>query len=109
MSRHILRRPVDSSTSSTANPPKDRRGNPFYRKKYGALPPPDSGAQTDLGHNLPWEAGPGVALDVALRGAPTCTLFRTDYPGDVHRILAIPAGGSGRPRRAVGTGPSCFG
>jgi hypothetical protein len=55
-------------------------------KQYGVLPPPDSGEQTDLGHNLPWKAPAGIAADTAaflVLGAPTCTLYRTDYPTDV--------------------------
>jgi len=84
-------------------------GTPFWWKQYGVLPPPDSGEQTDLGHNLPWEAPTGVAVDAAtflVLGQPTCTLYRTDYPTDIHRVMAIP-------NKAtvihVGAGPDCLG
>jgi pimeloyl-ACP methyl ester carboxylesterase len=58
-------------------------GNPFYWKQYGALPPPDDGEQTDLGHNLLWEAPAGLARDIAsfLRtGRPTCTEYAATTP-----------------------------
>ena len=64
----------------------------FWWKEYGAVSPPADGSQTDLGHNLPWEAPVGVATDLAsflVRGEPTRTLFRTD-PRDIHRVLAEP-------------------
>jgi pimeloyl-ACP methyl ester carboxylesterase len=67
-------------------------GGSFWWKEYGAVPPPADGSQTDLGHNLPWEAPNGVATDIAsflLHGQPTRTLYRTD-PRDLHRVLAEP-------------------
>jgi pimeloyl-ACP methyl ester carboxylesterase len=84
-------------------------GTPFWWKQYGALPPPDSGEQTDLGHNLPWEAPAGVAADTAaflVLGVPTCTLYRTDYPADIHRVLAIPNAAT---IVHAGAGPDCLG
>ena len=69
-----------------------RSGGSFWWKEYGDVPQPADGSQTDLGHNLPWEAPTGVATDIAsflLRGQPTRTLYRTD-PGDIHRVLAEP-------------------
>ena len=65
----------------------------FWWKQYGELPPPASGEQTDLGHELIWEAPDGVAADIAsylVDGEPTRTLYHTDYPNDIHRILAEP-------------------
>jgi pimeloyl-ACP methyl ester carboxylesterase len=84
-------------------------GTPFWWKQYGALPPTDSGEQTDLGHNLPWEAPAGIAADTAaflVLGVPTCTLYRTDYPTDVHRVLAIPNAAT---IVHAGAGPQCLG
>ena len=68
-------------------------GGSFYFKQYGELPPTLSGEQTDLAHNLPWEAPEGVATDIAsflTRGRPTYTLYHTDYPSDIHRVLGEP-------------------
>jgi len=65
----------------------------FWWKQYGVLAAPASGEQTDFGHNLAWEAPDAVALDIASfleRGRPTKTLFRTDYPNDIHRVIAEP-------------------
>jgi pimeloyl-ACP methyl ester carboxylesterase len=84
-------------------------GTPFWWKQYGVLPPTDSGEQTDLGHNLPWEAPAGIAADTAaflVLGVPTCTLYRTDYPTDVHRVLAIPNAAT---IVHAGAGPECLG
>jgi len=69
------------------------RGGSFWWKQYGELPPGDSGVQTDLGHNLPQEAPAGVATDIASfleRGRPTRTLYHTDFPEDVQRVVAEP-------------------
>lgn len=71
------------------------RGGSFWWKQYGRLPPPASGQQTDLGHNLPWEAPVAVATDVAAflrHGEPTRTLYHTDYPSDIHRVVGEPGG-----------------
>ena len=76
---------IDSLTTAAAH------GGSFWWKEYGVLPPPDSGEQTDLGHNLPWEAPGAVALDIASylqHGRPTSILFHTDYPNDIHRVVA---------------------
>ena len=65
---------------------------PFWWKQYGAADRPASGEQTDLGHNLPWEAPQGVASDIAsflLLGRPTRTLYRTK-PNDVSQVIAQP-------------------
>lgn len=65
---------------------------PFWWKQYGVVPRPAPGEQTDLGHDLPWEAPQGVAADIAaflVQGHPTQTLYRTD-PNDVTRVLAQP-------------------
>ena len=65
---------------------------PFWWKQYGVAPRPASGEQTDLGHDLPWEAPQGVAADIAaflVQGHPTQTLYRTD-PTDVTRVIAQP-------------------
>jgi pimeloyl-ACP methyl ester carboxylesterase len=65
----------------------------FWWKQYGVLAAPDSGEQTDFGHDLTWEAPDAVALDIASfleRGRPTRTLFRTDYPNNIHRVIAEP-------------------
>ncbi len=83
-------------------------GTPFWWKQYGALPPTATGEQTDLGHNMLWEAPAGVATDTAaflVLGVPTCTLYRTDYPTDVHRILAIPNAAT---IVHAGAGPRCI-
>jgi pimeloyl-ACP methyl ester carboxylesterase len=85
-----------------------RHGTPFWWKQYGTLPPPDSGDQTDLGHALPWEAPVGVATDTAAFltiGAPTCTLYHTDYPQDIHRVLAVPGAAT---VIHAGAGPTCL-
>jgi non-heme chloroperoxidase len=68
-------------------------GTEFWWKQYGQLPPTTTGEQTDLAHNLPWEAPAGLAADIAsfiTDGRPTCTLYRSDYPADPHRVLAEP-------------------
>jgi hypothetical protein len=68
-------------------------GGSFWWKQYGVLPPPSSGQQTDFGHNLVWEAPGAVALDIAsflVTGRPTDVLFRSGYPGDIHRVIAEP-------------------
>jgi pimeloyl-ACP methyl ester carboxylesterase len=68
-------------------------GGSFWWKEYRVLPAPADGSQTDLGHNLPWEAPVGVATDIASFldfGRPTAILYHTDYPADIHRIVAEP-------------------
>ena len=78
---------IDALTAAAAD-----RGS-FWWKQYGELTPPTDGAQTDLGHNLPWEAPDGIATDIAsflTKARPTATLYHTDYPTDIHRILADP-------------------
>ena len=78
---------IDSLSAAAAG-----RGS-FWWKQYGELPPPATGEQTDLGHNLPWEAPDAVATDIAsflTTGRPTATLYHTDYPTDIHRIVAEP-------------------
>lgn len=78
---------IDSLTTAAAG-----HGS-FWWKQYGELPPPASGEQTDLGHELIWEAPDGVAADITKYledGQPTRTLYHTDYPNDIHRILAEP-------------------
>ena len=70
-----------------------RDGGSFWWKQYGVLPSPADGEQTDLSHNLVWEAPAGVATDIASyleHGHPTRTLYHTDYPTDIHRIVAEP-------------------
>ncbi len=86
-------RSADETTLITSLKAAAARGGSFWWKQYGVLPPPSDGEQTDLGHNLPWEAPGAVATDVAsflTTGAPTRILFHTDYPADVHRIVAEP-------------------
>ena len=78
---------IDSLTTASAG-----QGS-FWWKQYGELPPPASGEQTDLGHELPWEAPDGVATDIASyaeNGEPTHTLYHTDYPNDDQRVIAEP-------------------
>jgi pimeloyl-ACP methyl ester carboxylesterase len=68
-------------------------GGSFWWKQYGTLPPPASGEQTDVAHNLPWEAPDAVAVDIASfleLGAPTRILWHTDYPDDIHKIVGEP-------------------
>ena len=68
-------------------------GGSFWWKQYGVLPPPPDGSQTDLGHNIVWEAPGAVALDITsflVLGRPTNILFHTDYPANIHRIVAEP-------------------
>jgi len=68
-------------------------GSSFWWKQYGVLPAPPDGTQTDFGHNLVWEAPGPIALDIAsflTLGRPTNVLFHTDYPTDIHRIVAEP-------------------
>jgi len=64
----------------------------FWWKEYGAVPRPASGVQTDLGHNLIWEAPDGVATDIASFlevGHPTQTLYRTESD-DPTQVVAVP-------------------
>ena len=78
---------IDSLTAAAAG------SGSFWWKQYGELPPPPSGEQTDLGHELIWEAPAGVATDIAsylTDGQPTRTLYRTDYPADLQRVIAEP-------------------
>jgi pimeloyl-ACP methyl ester carboxylesterase len=68
-------------------------GGSFWWKQYGVLNPPPDGEQTDLSHNLVWEAPEGVATDIASyleHGHPTKTLYHTNYPTDIQQILAEP-------------------
>lgn len=68
-------------------------GGSFWWKQYGVLSPPPDGEQTDVSHNLVWEAPEGVATDIASfleRGHPTRTLYHTNYPADIHQIVAEP-------------------
>ena len=66
----------------------------FAFKQYGAIPLPASGYQeSDIGHNLQWEAPAQVArdIDAFLRtGMPTRDLYRSDFPSDVQRIVTEP-------------------
>ena len=65
----------------------------FYWKQYGVRLPPRSGDKheaDDIGHNLSWEAPRQLAADIdsfVRTGAPTRDLYRTDAPGDIHRII----------------------
>jgi hypothetical protein len=64
----------------------------FWWKQYGAVPRPASGDQTDLAHNLIWEAPVGVAADIASfvqYGHPTPTLYHTD-PNNATQVVAEP-------------------
>ena len=70
-----------------------QHGGSFWWKQYGVLPAPASGEQTDLSHNLVWEAPNGVANDISNyleHGRPTKTLYHTNYPTDVQQIVAEP-------------------
>ena len=70
-----------------------QQGGSFWWKQYGVLPAPASGEQTDLSHNLVWEAPDGVAKDISSyleTGRPTKTLYHTNYPTDVQQIIAEP-------------------
>ncbi|CUR59220.1 putative Alpha/beta hydrolase fold protein [metagenome] len=66
----------------------------FAFKEYGAIPLPASGYQeSDIGHNIQWEAPAQVALDIDafLRtGLPTADLYRSDFPVDVQHIVTEP-------------------
>lgn len=66
----------------------------FAFKQYGEIALPPSGYQeSDLGHNLQWEAPAEVArdIDAFLRtGLPTRDLYRTDFPTDVQQIVTEP-------------------
>jgi pimeloyl-ACP methyl ester carboxylesterase len=66
----------------------------FAWKQYGARPLPASGFQeSDIGHNVQWEAPAKVARDIAsyLRtGRPTKDLYRTDHPDGTHHIVTEP-------------------
>lgn len=78
---------IDSLTAAAHN------GGSFWWKQYGVLPTPPSGEQTDLGHNVVWEAPEAVATDIASyleHGQPTRTLYHTNYPTDIHQIIAEP-------------------
>ncbi len=66
----------------------------FAFKEYGAIPLPASGYQeSDIGHNIQWEAPAQVALDIDsfLRtGLPTPDLYRSDFPADIQHIVTEP-------------------
>ncbi len=68
----------------------------FYWKQYGVRPPPashDKHDADDIGHNLSWDAPRQLAADIdsfVRTGAPTRDRYRTDAPGDIHRILVEP-------------------
>jgi pimeloyl-ACP methyl ester carboxylesterase len=86
-SRAIEQKLIDTLTIAAHN------GGSFWWKQYGVLPPPADGTQTDLGHNLVWEAPGAIALDIAsylTLGRPTNVLFHTAYPADIHRIVSEP-------------------
>lgn len=86
-SREIEQKLIDALTVAAND------GGSFWWKQYGVLPPPADGTQTDFGHNLVWEAPGPVALDIAsflTFGRPTNVLFHTDYPADIHSIVAEP-------------------
>lgn len=86
-SRDIEQKLMDTLTVAAQN------GGSFWWKQYGALPPPPDGSQTDLGHNIVWEAPGAVALDIAsflVLGRPTDILFHTNYPANIHHIVAEP-------------------
>jgi pimeloyl-ACP methyl ester carboxylesterase len=69
-------------------------GTPWAFKTYGALPLPPSGAQeSDLGHNLQWEAPEAVAADILAlveTGSPTGDLVRTAGPADPRELVVEP-------------------
>ena len=75
---------------------ESHQGMYFYWKQYGVRPPPPSGDKhqaDDIGHNLSWEAPRQLAADIdsfVRTGAPTQDLYRTDWPADIHKILAVP-------------------
>ena len=75
---------------------ESHEGMYFYWKQYGVRPPPPSGDKhqaDDIGHNLSWEAPRQLAADIdsfVRTGAPTQDLYRTDWPADIHKILAVP-------------------
>jgi len=86
-SRDIEQKLIDSLTVAA------QHGGSFWWKQYGVLAPPGDGSQTDFGHNLVWEAPGPVALDIAsfiVLGQPTNIAFHTDYPADIHQIVAEP-------------------
>ena len=66
----------------------------FTWKEYGQIPLPASGFQeSDIGHNVQWEAPDEVARDMSAflcTGRPTKDLLHTDFPADVHRIVTEP-------------------
>jgi pimeloyl-ACP methyl ester carboxylesterase len=78
---------IDSLTAAA------HAGGSFWWKQYGTLPTPATGEQTDLGHNIVWEAPQAVATDIASyleHGHPTKTLYHANYPTDIHQIVAEP-------------------
>jgi pimeloyl-ACP methyl ester carboxylesterase len=86
-SRDIEQTLIESLTAAAAG-----KGS-FWWKQYGVLPAPRTGEQTDLGHSLLSEAPDAVALDIASfidQGQPTRILFRTNYPDNIHQIIAEP-------------------
>jgi pimeloyl-ACP methyl ester carboxylesterase len=70
------------------------QGTPWSFKTYGALPLPPSGAQeSDLGHNLQWEAPEVVAADILAfveTGSPTADLVRTAGPTNPRELVVEP-------------------
>jgi pimeloyl-ACP methyl ester carboxylesterase len=85
--RDLEQKLIDSLTVAAEN------GGSFWWKQYGVLPTPPDGRQTDLGHNVVWEAPGPLALDIAsflVTGRPTNVAFHTDYPNDIRRIVAEP-------------------
>jgi pimeloyl-ACP methyl ester carboxylesterase len=86
-SRDIEQQLIDSLTIAAQN------GGSFWWKQYGVLSPPADGSQTDFAHNVVWEAPGALALDIAsflVTGRPTNVLFHSDYPADIHRVVAEP-------------------
>jgi pimeloyl-ACP methyl ester carboxylesterase len=86
-SRTVEQKMIDALSVAAQN------GGSFWWKQYGTLPPAADGSQTDLAHNVVWEAPDALALDIAsflVTGRPTNILFHSDYPTDIHRIVAEP-------------------
>ena len=88
----FYRRPDQSSLIRTLTRAAHGKGS-FAWKQYGEQPLPASGYQeSDLGHNLQWEAPRQVALDLDafLRtGRPTPDLYRSSL-ADPRRIVTEP-------------------
>jgi pimeloyl-ACP methyl ester carboxylesterase len=82
----LLKAALDAAASAS--------GTPYYWKRYGAIPLPQSGQQeSDIGHGVPWDAPRELAADIVsfiTAGRPTSDLCRADAPNNLTTIVTGP-------------------